>query len=181
MDASPIHIAMYPWFAIGHITPYLHLANKLSERGCKISFFIPRRTQSKLEHLNHHPDLITFVTINIPHIDGLPHEAETTADISDHLFPLLMTSMDHTEKDIDLLLRELKPNFVFFDFAYWLPNLAKPLGIKCVRYSVSSLTTAAYTSSEERQSPDKDINGADLMEPPTDFPDSSIKLHAHEA
>ncbi|GAU26620.1 hypothetical protein TSUD_102270 [Trifolium subterraneum] len=33
MDAlPPLHIAMFPWFAIGHLTPYLHLSNKLAIR-----------------------------------------------------------------------------------------------------------------------------------------------------
>ncbi|KAK7342512.1 hypothetical protein VNO80_25467 [Phaseolus coccineus] len=101
---------MYPWFAMGHLTPFLHLANKLAKRGHKISFFIPKRTQAKLENLNLRPSLITFVPISVPHVDGLPCGAETTSDVPSSLFPLIASAMDLTEKDIELLLLELKPH-----------------------------------------------------------------------
>jgi hypothetical protein len=98
--SSPLHIAMFPWFAMGHITPYLHLSNKLAIRGHKISFFIPKNTLNKVQHLNLHPNLITFVPITVPHVDGLPHNAETTSDVPFSLVPLIATAMDQTEKDI---------------------------------------------------------------------------------
>ncbi|CAJ1978757.1 unnamed protein product [Sphenostylis stenocarpa] len=104
MDAASLHITMYPWFAMGHLTPFLHLANKLAKRGHKISFFIPRRTQAKLENLNLHPSLITFVPVIVPHVDGLPYDAETTSDVPSSLFPLIASAMDLTEKDIELLM-----------------------------------------------------------------------------
>ncbi|KAL6314517.1 hypothetical protein AAG906_026853 [Vitis piasezkii] len=40
---TKFHIAMYPWFAFGHLTPYLHLSNELAERGHKITFILPKR------------------------------------------------------------------------------------------------------------------------------------------
>ncbi|KAL9689364.1 hypothetical protein QQ045_009748 [Rhodiola kirilowii] len=70
---AQIHIAMYPWLAMGHLTSFLHFSNKLAERNHKISFFIPAaRTQHKLTHFNLHPHLITFIPITVPNIPGLP-------------------------------------------------------------------------------------------------------------
>ncbi|KAK7401912.1 hypothetical protein VNO78_13772 [Psophocarpus tetragonolobus] len=112
MDASCLHVAMFPFFAMGHISPYLHLSNKLAKRGHKISFFIPKRTQSKLEQFNRYPHLISFFPINVPHVEGLPHGAETTSDVSFYLAALIMTAMDRTERDIQLLLFDLKPQIV---------------------------------------------------------------------
>ena len=124
---------MFPWFAIGHITPYLHISNKLARKGHKISFIVPRKTQSKIQHLNQFPQLITFVPIAVPHVDGLPPGAETTSDVpSASLIPLIVAAMDRTEHDIELLLSNLRPHIVFFDFAYWIPKLARQLGIKSV-------------------------------------------------
>ncbi|KAK7243623.1 hypothetical protein RIF29_38429 [Crotalaria pallida] len=180
MDASPLHIVIYPWFAMGHLTPYLHLSNKLAQRGHKISFIIPKRTQTKLQHLNLHPHLITFVPITVPQVDGLPHDAETTADVPFSLFTLIATAMDRTEKDIKLLLKELKPQIVFFDFQYWLPNLTKSLGIKCVQYFIIYPLALAYLGAGPRQSIGKGLTEDELAKPPPGFPDSSIKLHAHE-
>ena len=76
MDEAPMHIAMFPWFAMGHLIPYLHLSNKLAKRGHKISYIIPRKTQSKLDKSNLYQHLITFIPITLPLCEGLPHDAE---------------------------------------------------------------------------------------------------------
>ncbi|XP_014522752.1 UDP-glycosyltransferase 79B30 [Vigna radiata var. radiata] len=175
MNAASLHIAMYPWFAMGHLTPFLHLANKLAKRGHKISFFIPKRTQAKLENLNLHPSLITFVPISVPQVDGLPCGAETTSDVPKSLFPLIASATDLTEKDVELLLLELKPHIVLFDFAtYWLPNLTRRMGIKSLQYWIISPATIGYMASPARE------REGDMRKPPSGFPDCSIKLHEHE-
>ncbi|CAL0331017.1 unnamed protein product [Lupinus luteus] len=98
---------------MGNLTPYLHLSNNLARRGHTISFFIPKRTQTKLQPLNLHPYLITFFA---PHVHGLPHHAETTTDVPFSLFTLIATVIDQTKKDIELILKKLKSQLVFFDF-----------------------------------------------------------------
>ncbi|OIW15453.1 hypothetical protein TanjilG_28652 [Lupinus angustifolius] len=174
MGSSSIHIAMYPWLAMGHLTVYLHLANKLANKGNKVSIITPKGTISKLSHFNHFPNLITFVPITVPHVQGLPHGAETTLDIPFSLNSLLMTAFDNTQKEIELLLVDLKPSIVFFDTAFWLPNLTRNLGVKCVTvlYWVISSPSASFVEYTVRKS-----DGNSEVE----FPGSSIKLHAHEA
>ncbi|KAJ7981535.1 Glycosyltransferase [Quillaja saponaria] len=183
MAAPHLHIVMYPWFALGHLIPYLQLSNKLAKKGHKISFFIPRKTQAKLEPFNLYPNLITFIPITVPHVDGLPLGAETTADVPYCLFPHIMTAMDLTENNIEHLLHDIKPSIVFFDFTHWMPNLTRRLGIKSIQYFIASPVTVGYNNSHERQ---QGIGGSNLTEvqllvPPSGFPDSSIKLHIHEA
>ncbi|XP_062105904.1 cyanidin 3-O-galactoside 2''-O-xylosyltransferase FGGT1-like [Humulus lupulus] len=182
-SVSSLHIAMYPWFAFGHINPYIQLSNKLAQKGHTISFMIPPKTKSKVEHLNRYPDLITFYPITIPHVDGLPSGAETTNDVSSSSISLIMTAMDRTENDIELLLRQLKPHFILFDFAYWIPKLARRLGIKSMYYSVVSPAQAAYNVSPttNHNLKGKQVTETDLMQPPPGYPDSSIHLHFHEA
>ncbi|XVF27571.1 hypothetical protein REPUB_Repub14bG0119900 [Reevesia pubescens] len=181
MGEKMLHIAMYPWFAVGHITSFLHLSNKLAERGHKISFFLPTKTQSKFEPFNLHPDLITFIPIEVPHIDGLPFGIETTADIPLSLQPLLVDAMDHTEPAIEASLSEFKPHFLFYDFASWSPVLCHKLGIKSVHYYTISPATVGYLISPTRKILEKGLTDSDLMEPPLGFPSSSIKLRTHEA
>jgi len=171
---------MFPWFAMGHLTPFLRLSNKLAISGHKISFFIPKNTLNKLQHLNLHPNLITFVPITVPHVNGLPHDAETTSDVPSSLFPLIATAMDQTEKQIEFILKELKPQIVFFDFQYWLPNLTQKLGIKSLQYLIWNPISSAYLGNIPRKSQGRFLTEFDLMKPPSGFPDSSIKFYSHE-
>jgi UDP:flavonoid glycosyltransferase YjiC (YdhE family) len=157
MGKTSLHLAMYPWFAIGHLTPYLYLSNKLAQKGHTISFFIPTKTQSKLEHLNLYPDHITFVPITLPHVDGLPPDAETTSDVPSTLYPLLITAMDRTETHIEHLLRQLKPDIFFYDFAYWVPKLTRKLGIISIHYCVISTATVGYIRAPARQRGEADF------------------------
>lgn len=183
MDGKSLHIAMYPWFGFGHLIPFLHLANKLADRGHKISFFVTPKTLHKLEHLNLHPHLITFIPIILPHVDGLPPGAETTADVPFPLLSLLMTAMDLTRPAIEISLQKLKPHFIFYDITHWLPSVTRPLGIKAIYYSVISSAAMAYflrygSSDLQRNQ----LTEADFMKPPPDFPPhSSIKIRANEA
>ncbi|PON81570.1 UDP-glucuronosyl/UDP-glucosyltransferase [Trema orientale] len=182
---SSLHIAMYPWFAFGHFTPFLQLSNKLAQKGHTISFFIPTKSQTKVEHLNHFPDLITFVPITVPHVDGLPSGAESTHDVHRSLFPLIMTAMDRTEPQVELLLRHLKPDFIFFDFLHWIPNLARRLGIKSLAYITGGAVFVSYVLSPARERQldvGRQLSVADVMRPPLGCPDSSsFEIHLHEA
>ncbi|TKY66465.1 UDP-glycosyltransferase 79B10 [Spatholobus suberectus] len=63
-----LHIAMFPWFATGHMTPFLHLSNELAKRGHRVTFLLPQKAQLQLQHLNRYPHLITFHTLTIPHV-----------------------------------------------------------------------------------------------------------------
>ncbi|KAM6579665.1 hypothetical protein CsatA_003439 [Cannabis sativa] len=180
---STLHIAMYPWFGFGHITPFIHLSNKLAEKGHTISFIIPPITKSKVEHLNSFPNLITFYPITFPHVEGLPSGAETTHDVPSSLIPLITTAMDKTQNQIEFLLPKLKPHFILYDFAYWVSNLARPLGIKSMHYSVLNPAAIAYvvSSAARHNLRGREITETELMKPPPGYPDSSIHLHFHEA
>ncbi|KAL7185434.1 hypothetical protein ACSBR2_027386 [Camellia fascicularis] len=182
MGSPTFHIAMYPWFALGHLTPFLHLSNKLAKKGLKISFLVPNKTQSKLRPFNLHPNLITFIPITVPHVPNLPPGSETTSDVPYPLQSLLMTAMDNTEHDIENLLRTLKVDVVFFDFTHWMPALARRLGIKSVHYCIISPATIGYTLTPERQLlGSRELTHEDLMQPPAGYPVHSINLNPHEA
>ncbi|XP_062096075.1 cyanidin 3-O-galactoside 2''-O-xylosyltransferase FGGT1-like [Humulus lupulus] len=180
-EEKKLHIAMYPWFAMGHLTSFLHISNKLAERGHRISFYIPTKTQSKLVSFNLHPHLISFVPIHVPHVDGLPPGAETTADVPYHLISFLMTAMDLTRPQLEASLQNLKPQIIFFDFTHWLPEAARRFGIKSLHYCTVSPATHGYLISPDRRLDEFPLTEADLMQPLPGFPSSCIKLRAHEA
>ncbi|KAK4793659.1 hypothetical protein SAY86_024094 [Trapa natans] len=181
MGSSQTHIAMYPWLAMGHLTAFLHLANKLAKRGYRVSVIIPKGKLPKLEPFNLHPDLITFVPITVPHVDGLPDGTETTSDVPFPLHSLVMTAMDRTEPIVGPLLNELKPHIIFYDFAYWLPRLARSIGVPAVHYCTVSTVTIGYTVCPARKERLEELTEVDFMDPPAGYPDMSIRLHLHEA
>ncbi|KAK0578872.1 hypothetical protein LWI29_017593 [Acer saccharum] len=181
MGEKTLHIAMYPWLAMSHLNAFLQLSNKLAERGHKISFLLPTKTQVKFEPFNLHRHLINFVPVSVPCVDGLPPGTETTADVSYPLHSLVMKAMDLTEPAIEAILSVLKPDFVLYDFTHWLPPLAHKLGIKAIQYCTASSATIGYLLSPERKLRDKILTEADLLKPPPGFPSSKITLRAHEA
>ncbi|TXG47490.1 hypothetical protein EZV62_026784 [Acer yangbiense] len=181
MEEKSLHIAMYPWFAMSHLNAFLQLSNKLAERGHRVSFLLPEKTQAQIEPFNLHKHLINFVPVTVPCVDGLPPGTETTADVPYPLHPLVMTAMDLTEPAIEAILSDLKPHFVLYDFTHWLPQLAHKLGIKAISYCFISSATVGYLLSPERKLGEKILTEADLMKPPPGFPSSMIKLSPHEA
>ncbi|KAH9623384.1 hypothetical protein KSS87_011092 [Heliosperma pusillum] len=175
-----LHVAMYPWLAMGHITSFLRIANKLAERGHKITLFLPPKTQLRFAPQNHHPELITFITVALPPVDGFPSWAETTNDIPAESRNLLMTAMDLTQDTIETHLINLKPNIVFYDFTCWLPELARKHGIKSVIYLSGFIVGVAHSFQFMQFFVSQSDSNAHITSPSPPFPSPFIKMHAYE-
>ncbi|KAH7512604.1 hypothetical protein FEM48_Zijuj12G0108300 [Ziziphus jujuba var. spinosa] len=178
------HIAMYPWYAAGHIIPYIHLANELATRGHRISFLLPKNTQTQFQHLIdlHHQNLITFHPITVPHVDGLPPGTELVSDIPLPLNHELAIAMDLTRDQVKRVLISAKPDLVFHDFAYWVPEIANELRIKSVCYHIFSATAMAYGFVPAKYVPrDRPITEEEVRVPPDGYPSSVVVPRGHEA
>ncbi|KAB2043979.1 hypothetical protein ES319_D01G057700v1 [Gossypium barbadense] len=174
---SKLHIAMFPWVAYGHFIPFLHLSNKLAHKGHQISFLVPKGVQPKLENLNQYPNLIRFFPLHIPHVDGLPPGAETTSVVPMNQQKYLAFAVDQTRDQVEGILKVIKPDMVFYDFWFWIPDLARQLGILPIFYVVVSsmsmgLNTKALT---------KEMTVEEVMELPPGYPLSTVKLKPEEA
>ncbi|KAH0694382.1 hypothetical protein KY285_021479 [Solanum tuberosum] len=111
------------------------------------------------------------------------HLSETTSDIHRSLESLLATAFDELYDEIKFFLQNLKPHFVFFDFAYWIPDLALEIGgIKTLFYRV---VCPAVSSATLIRSPDKAIfmasTAAELVKPPPGYPSTTVVLRECEA
>ncbi|CAH9121268.1 unnamed protein product [Cuscuta epithymum] len=173
------HFAMFPWLAYGHMIPFLQLANELAKRGHSVSFLLPQTAGRKLSHANLYPQLITFHSLSVPHVEGLPHGAETTSDTNNAI--ALLLAMDGMQDHVKAVLKAEKPNFVFFDFADWIPNIASEIGCKTVFFSVVSPASSAIalltTTNKE-----KPLEPSDLIESLLNYPSSDVPiLREHEA
>ncbi|KAJ8556187.1 hypothetical protein K7X08_022945 [Anisodus acutangulus] len=156
----------------------LYITNQRDKNGGQEAhFYYVSMTLSKLEKFNLHPQLISFKSITVPHVEGLPLGAETTSDIPIFKQNLLWQALDLAKPKIESLIQELKPHYILYDFAYWVPSVARKYGVKSIHYCSITPSSVGYLMRGEQAIPE-----AEMMEPPPGFPvDSSIKLHKHEA
>lgn len=181
-NGSNLHVAMFPWLAMGHMTPYLHLANKLADKGHKVTYLLPKKAQQQLQHLNLHPHLITFHLVTIPHVDGLPVGTETASEIPIFLNHLLAIAMDLARDQVQEFIVRAKPNLVLYDNAHWIPEITKPLGIKTICYNVvcaAAIAIAIVPARNVRK--DKPITEEEIAEPPAGYPSSKVVLKGQDA
>jgi anthocyanidin 3-O-glucoside 2'''-O-xylosyltransferase len=181
-EKPKLHISMFPWGAIGHITPFIHLANELALRGHSISILIPKKAITQLGHNNLHPHLINFHALTVPHVDGLPAGAETASDIDITAKNPLAIAFDALYEQVETLLHALKPDVVFYDFADWIPKLASQFGSKTVCYNVICASVMAIGIVPARDIPkDRPLTEEELMTPPEGYPSTTVVLRGQEA
>ncbi|CAH8360301.1 unnamed protein product [Eruca vesicaria subsp. sativa] len=77
--------------------------------------------------------------------------------------------MDLTRDQVEAAVRALRPDM--FDFAYWVPEMAKEYRVTSVLYSVVSATAIAHDLSP----------GSELGVPPPGYPSSKVLFRAHDA
>ena len=176
--STKLHVAMFPWFAFGHITPYLHLSNKLTERGHRVSFLLPKGAQAKIEHLILYPNLIHFYSLLVPSVDRLPPGAETASDVPLPLHGHLGVAIDQTQDQVQTILSSLKPDFIFFNFSPWMPALAHQIGSKAICYSIVTLAAQALTFPTKEKPEDMTVE--DFMQLPPGYPPSCMRIKSRD-
>lgn len=165
-DGDQLHIAMFPWLAFGHMIPYLELAKLVAQKGHKISFISTPRNIDRLPKLP--PNLassVQFIKLPLPHVDNLPEDAEATSDLAYDKVIYLKLAFDGLQDPLAKFLETSSPDWLLLDFpAYWLPSLARSLGIPTLFFSIF---TAPCLTFFKPTSPLIDIE--DDREKPEDF------------
>ncbi|XP_027114332.1 anthocyanidin-3-O-glucoside rhamnosyltransferase [Coffea arabica] len=179
-----LHVVMFPFFAFGHISPFVQLSKKLSLHGVQISFFSALGNVNRIKSMLHSdsaPTTTQVIPLTLPPVEGLPPGLESTSDLSRAQSELLNLALDLMQPQISSLLSQLKPHFVLFDFAQdWLPPLASQLGIKTVFYSIFVALSTSYLTVPARLPRSTAYLARpsaieDLKKPPPGFPETSIK------
>ena len=168
---SQLHVVMFPFFAFGHVSPFIQLSNKLSSHGVRISFFTIPGFIPKVKTLII-PDT-EIIPLEISPTLGLPPNLAGTADLPPSEAAKMITAIDLARPQVETILSELKPHFVLFDFAqHWLPSLASKLGIKAMYFSVFSAISMAYLvfPAARRIGIEGNVTIDDLLKPPLGFP-----------
>ncbi|GLJ12730.1 hypothetical protein SUGI_0196660 [Cryptomeria japonica] len=177
-----IHIAMFPWLAHGHISPYLELSNRLVHAGLKVSLI---STGLNISRIRESADkLVQLVAIPLPAIEGLPGEIENTADLPLDLMPLFEKAMDGLEKPFQQIIRQIRPNCVVFDFfQWWTPRAvaAAQFGTPTIFFQTCGAAFSGYSIHPAWRGHGKEITAHDLTIPPPDYPSSVISWKLFEA
>ncbi|GLU20251.1 hypothetical protein SLE2022_364610 [Rubroshorea leprosula] len=138
VDDAKLHIAMFPWLAFGHLIPFLEVAKLLAQKGHQISYISTPRNIDRLPKLP--PSLspsIHFINLPLPHVEHLPENAEATTDLPYNKIPYLKLAYDGLKDSLVKFLETSHPDWLIYDFApYWLPPLARNLGIPNAIFSI---------------------------------------------
>lgn len=176
-QVSDLHVVMFPWFATGHMTPFLHISNELASRGHTVTFLLPNKALPHLQHLNLHPNLISFHILTVPPVSGLPPATETASEIPISLTPLLTTAFDLTRPQVAEIIHSTRPDVVLYDFAHWLPEITAPLRIRSISFTVVSAASIAVAVFPGRTvSIDNPLTEEELQEPPPGYPSSTVVM-----
>jgi len=137
---KPLHIAMLPWLAAGHVNPYSELAKILAQKGHFVTFI---STPKNIDRMPKIPQplqpSIKLVKLPLQHTEHLPEDAESTMDIPKSKICHLKSAYEALQDPVFEVLKASKPDWVFYDFATeWLPEIAKSLSIPCAHYNLTA-------------------------------------------
>ncbi|KAK7328196.1 hypothetical protein VNO77_22298 [Canavalia gladiata] len=136
---KPLHVAMLPWLAMGHILPYFEVAKILAQKGHYVTFInSPKNIDRMPKTPKSLEPFIKLVRLPLPRIENLPEGTESTMDIPLNKGSYLHQAYHGLEDDVAELLITSKPDWVFYDYpAGWLATIAKSLNIPCAHYNVT--------------------------------------------
>ncbi|PWA57615.1 UDP-glycosyltransferase 79A2 [Artemisia annua] len=176
---NELHLVMFPFLAFGHISPFVQLSNKLSSYpGIKVSFLAASANVDRIKTMLNPTTTTQVLPLTLPRVEGLPQGVENTGDTSPATVELLKVALDLMQPQIKALLIDLKPDFVFFDFAqWWLPEMASELGIKTICFSVFLAIVTAFVTTWFTHDVPSTIQ--EIKRPPSGFPGnlSAIRVY----
>ncbi|KAI3717141.1 hypothetical protein L1987_68536 [Smallanthus sonchifolius] len=150
-DDVKLHIAMFPWLAFGHLIPFLELAKLMASKGHNISFISTPRNIDRLPKIPQTlTPFITFIKINLPKLQNLPQNAESTRDLPANKVKYLKIASDGFKEPVTDFIKTSSPNWIIYDFAtYWLGPIAAQHGVGTAYFSVFPAHVLGFMGSPE--------------------------------
>jgi soyasaponin III rhamnosyltransferase len=142
---KPLHVAMLPWLAMGHVLPYFELAKILAQNGHTVTLI---NSPKNIDQIPKAPKtiqpFINLVKSPLPHIEQLQGE-ESMQNIPKNMIGYLKLAYNGLQDDVTEILKTSKPDWVFYDCAAdWLPAIAKSLNIPCAHYSILAALNVCF-------------------------------------
>ncbi|KAF7133290.1 hypothetical protein RHSIM_Rhsim09G0143500 [Rhododendron simsii] len=160
-----ISVLMLPWLAHGHISAFLELAKRLTEKNFFIYFCSTSINLNSIKKMlpEKYSPSVQLVELHLPSSPELPPHLHTTNGLPPHLMGVLKIAFEESKPFFSHILNTLNPDLIMYDFNMpWVSASASLLNIPSVLFFSFG---ALFTSFAFR-----------FME----NPDASIQLHEFE-
>lgn len=141
-----VHVAMFPWLAMGHLLPFLRISKLLAQKGHKVSFISTPRNIDRLPKLpSNLSSSITFVSFPLPPFPGLPPASESSMDVPYNKQQSLKAAFDLLQIPLTEFLRRSSPDWIIYDYtSHWLPPIVAELGISKAFFSLFNAASLCF-------------------------------------
>ncbi|KAJ7965836.1 UDP-glycosyltransferase [Quillaja saponaria] len=145
-NGNVLHVALFPWLAMGHLIPFFHLSKCLARKGHRVSLIsTPRNLQRIPKIPSNLSSLINFICLPLPHVHNLPEQAESSTDIPYNKQQLLKRAFDLLKLPLTNFLESSHVDWIIYDYAsHWLPSIAADLGISRAFFSLFNAAVLAF-------------------------------------
>lgn len=142
-----MRVLMFPYLAYGHITPFLEVAKKLSDKGFSIDLcstpinlsYIKKKIPDK------YCNSIHLVEFHLPDLPQLPPHYHTTNGLPIHLHSTLYKAIMMGKPQLEQILKDRNPDSLIHDTMQpWAAKVAISLNIPIVRFCISSVAMCCY-------------------------------------
>ncbi|KAJ0965295.1 hypothetical protein J5N97_026433 [Dioscorea zingiberensis] len=144
-----LHIAVLPWLAYGHLSPFLEFSNRISLLGHQVSFL---STPSNLQALSLSTSTTTSPNLHFIPL-SFPLSLQSPADDTDgSSYSLINKAYDSLAGDLTKFLQTASPpvNWLLYDYnPYWSPSIAKSFNIRTAFLCPLSAATLAFLGRPE--------------------------------
>ncbi|KAH7841382.1 hypothetical protein Vadar_029147 [Vaccinium darrowii] len=130
-------VLMLPWLAHDHMSPFLELAKRLTEKNFHIYFCSTKVNLISVEKMlsQKYSHSIQLVELHLPFGPKLPPHYHTTNGLPSHLMPILKMAFEKSKPSFLRILNTLNPDLVMFDFNQpWVSTAASSLNIPSILF-----------------------------------------------
>ncbi|XP_062190238.1 UDP-glucosyltransferase 29-like [Phragmites australis] len=147
-EREKLSVAMFPWLAHGHITPFLELAKRLTsddQVGVDVIVHLVSTPVNLAAIAHRQTARIRLVELHLPALPDLPPALHTTKHLPARLMPVLKRACDLSAPRFGALLDELRPDVLLYDFLQpWAPLEAAARGVPAAHFSTCSAAATAF-------------------------------------
>ncbi|XP_059628414.1 UDP-glucosyltransferase 29-like [Cornus florida] len=147
-QSRAIRVLMLPWLAHGHISPFLELAKKLTERNFHIYLCSTPINLSSIKKkiAEKYSLLIQLVELHLPSSPKLPPHNHTTNGLPMHLMHTLRDAFEMASPTFSNIIETLNPDLVIYDYSQaWAAAMAASLNVPAVQFLTTAASMVSFT------------------------------------